>query len=63
MTYLYLFTENLKLRNEPSHNFIFQVGPPFQYSATVQPILLEDSEVPASTSVVFAGWGQNEVNQ
>jgi hypothetical protein len=55
--------KNLKLGTKQNHNFIFQVDPPFQYSATVQNIALADSPVPAGTNVGVTGWGYNWVIQ
>jgi hypothetical protein len=55
--YLKLF----KIRNTLTHNFIFQVSPPFTYSNSVQNILLQDSAVSAGTDVVVTGWGLTAV--
>jgi len=54
---------NFQLRNEPSHNLIFQIDPPITYSDCAQNIALEDSEVPAGSSVVVTGWGRIRVSQ
>ena len=41
----------------------FQIDPPFKYSDTVHGVDLEDSEVPAGTSVGVTGWGATSVSQ
>ena len=41
----------------------FQIDPPFKYSDTVHGVDLEDSEVPAGTSVGVTGWGAPRVSQ
>jgi hypothetical protein len=42
---------------------MYQVDPPFEYSATVQNIILEDSPVPGRTDVVVARWGDSNVRK
>jgi len=55
--------EIFKHRNEPKHNFTFQVDPPFIFTNRVNSITLEDSNVPARTSVFVTGWGTTSVSQ
>ena len=53
----------LKIWNTPTRKFILQVSPPFNYSSSVQPIELEDADVPVGISVVVTGWGRTSVRQ
>ena len=55
--------EMFKLRNEPRHNFIFQVNPPFLFNERVNSVTLQASAVPVGTSVFVTGWGTTSVSQ